>query len=1064
MKLFKNKILLAFVTFCVAGQCVLPLAEAHTTASPMLADFLCEKGVYYYQQGQYPKALQEFKKALLANPESSLAREYMGRIEKGKSKDKKDSSGFSAQRTSSAPVGSPAVVKPGSKNFEYDEALKQFETQQVLQPTRSTRAKDVPQLISEGSVAKCAISCHSERSPKGEGKNLDGDEILRSAVGLPQNDKRIISQQSHDVQKKVLSGKQQCSFEPKRSTDTSGQQVVVFKEGILLENQVDSRKPSSVSGEMQKGGQGQSGAPSPFVSAAKETVIDLQGQGGKAGDSFDIQACVGARFLIKGADISRFVVTEPKFLKVSRKSGSEFLAEALDHGVSHIHIWDKSGRKTLKFNIEPRQHDIELKETQREEMKKEDTYVPQSFKMNYSIEGSSFMTGRGFGDLHRTSYSWSYRWGLRGETPFGSFDSAIQGSRTFQKTYKISNLRLALTDAHYQQFKNITIRCFDFTPTFASLGFPTSDLRGIMVKAPMFDKRLDYMAFWGALPQGGFTSLSTNSGLSPTKKAWLEGVGINYKVSKAANLKTFYAHSYGPERSEPVLTSDAAGATLNYNIGKVRMGSSVISDMRYLSYRANCNLSLSKFFAGLSMMDTNKNFRSLLGGNPASGSTSGTLTLSFQPMPSILISNTFSGYRDKVFGNLERPNRPNYNSVTEVTWSMDRHTDFQLSYIMDDQMGSNAPSVYETKNVTFRKKFFFFKKFNSFITYSNNKNKNYSSSAQDYNNNRVLLGLNCQLIENLYFYYNKELNFLYNKFSQERAFPTAQETGLQYNRQIFDWPLYANLRLFYRDEQDTESVLSYLSGQDRFETDGEIIFKPNKDSELFMRCRVANIWAEKEGVDKHFDLSLNWGLRFLWDTGLRWETVGNFDGYVFYDLNGDGVMQPGEKGVAGVVIIGPAKKQAKTNEKGYYKLLHIKGQTVYLELDVKTLPQKYNPTTSVMPKCDIIYGKTGRVNFGIATRSGAEGIVFEDRNKNGRYDAGEQLVQGIIVILDNKEKVVSNLMGAYRFRNLSPGAHTISIDLKSIPVEFVPKVPISKKISLEEGTTFSYPIPLEKTK
>lgn len=1009
MKFFKNKIILGFATFFISFQFILPWAEAHTAASPMVADFLCEKGVYYYQQGQYPKALQEFKKALLANPESSLAREYVRMIEEEKTL---NAGKVSVSQTSSVSAVASVAASPSSTIYKYDEALNQLEMQKTSQPVYVPQTKDVSEMIS-------------------------------------------------GLQKEVVSSKDQSQEASKQRLSAGTEKVFIVREDAVAKGAARTQQlPFSTATETSS-----SQIISPVLEKpGTETVIDLQEKGAASEESIDISTHEGVRFIIKGNEISRFVVTNQKLLNVSRKNSGELLVNTFGQGVSHIHVWDKTGRKSIKFSIEPRQYDMEVKEAQYLEARKEDHYVPQSFKMNYSIEGSSFMTGRGFGDLHRTSYSWSYRWGLRGETPFGYFDSAIQGSRTFQKTYRISNLRVALTDAHYQQFKNITIKGFDFTPTFASFGFPTSDLRGIMVKAPMFDKKLDYMAFWGALPQGGFTSLSTNSGFSPTKKAWLEGIGVNYKMTKNANLKTFYAHSYGPERSQPVLTSDTAGATLTYKLGRVRMASSVVSDMRYLSYRANCQLSLSKFYAGLSMLDTNKNFRSLFGGNPASGSTSGTLTLSYQPLPSFLISNTFSGYRDKVFGNPDRPTRPNYNSVTQLNWTLDRHTDLQLTYIMDDQMGSNAPSVYETKNVTFRKKFYFFRKFNSYITYSNSKNKNYSSPAQDYNNNRIFLGLNCQLIENLYFYYNKEFNFLYNKFSQERARPTAQEAGLQYNKQVFDWPLYANLRLFYRDEQETESVLSYLSGQDRFETDGELIYKPNNDSELFLRCRVTNVWAEKAGVDKHFDLSLNWGLRLLWDTGLRWETVGNFDGYVFYDLNGDGIMQPGEKGAAGVVILGPDKKTSKTNDRGYYKLFHIKGQTAYLELDVTTLPEKYHPTTPTTPKCDIVYGKTGRVNFGIATRSGLEGLIFDDQNKNGRYDAGEPLVQGVIISLDNKEKIVSNLMGAYRFRNLTPGEHVIVIDLKSIPIEFVPKVPISKKINLEEGTTFSYPIPLEKTK
>ena len=53
--------------------------------------------------------------------------------------------------------------------------------------------------------ASCVIdSRHSERSPEGEAKNLDGREILQSAAGLLQNDGKNISQLSHQKKGDVM--------------------------------------------------------------------------------------------------------------------------------------------------------------------------------------------------------------------------------------------------------------------------------------------------------------------------------------------------------------------------------------------------------------------------------------------------------------------------------------------------------------------------------------------------------------------------------------------------------------------------------------------------------------------------------------------------------------------------------------------------------------------------------------------------------------------------------------------------------------------------------------------
>jgi hypothetical protein len=77
------------------------------------------------------------------------------------------------------------------------------------------------------------------------------------------------------------------------------------------------------------------------------------------------------------------------------------------------------------------------------------------------------------------------------------------------------------------------------------------------------------------------------------------------------------------------------------------------------------------------------------------------------------------------------------------------------------------------------------------------------------------------------------------------------------------------------------------------------------------------------------------------------------------------------------------------------------------------------------------------------------------------YDAGEETLKGIVLLLDGKTKTVTNLGGTYMFRKFSPGEHTIAIDLKSVPVKYIPRVPVRKTAHVREGTTFIFNVPLE---
>lgn len=788
-----------------------------------------------------------------------------------------------------------------------------------------------------------------------------------------------------------------------------------------------------------------------------ETIVDISvAQDGEG--SFEIQTNVGERLVLKGKNISRFLVIQPNVLKASKQGMDALSVEPLEAGNTYMHLWDEGERKTIKFQIGPRKFEEELFRAY--EAKIAEANLPEPFKVSYSIEGDSFMTGRGIGDLQRKSHILTYSSSVIGETPYGRFDTSVQASRTQLREYHVSNFRMGLTGAHYDEFKDINMRFFDFTPAIQSFGFPTSDLRGAMVEAPMFDKRLNYTAFWGAIPTGNFTQLPATSGLDRTKEAWLEGLAVNYKPWDFANYKTFFVRSYGPERTSPVRTNEAQGFGMSYDFGRFNFGSEMVQDPHNISYTANSSLTFSKVRVGLSMTENNKDFASVLGGEPSSGSTSGTLTTTYRPTQDVTISNAFSGTRDKVFGNPDRPARPNYNSTTRVNWTADPHTEYELGYTMDDQIGSNSPSVTETKEAVIRKRVFLFRRLGTFLSYQNRKMKNYSSPAQDFNNNRLLGGLSFRVLGDLYAYYHREFNYLRNNFTNETAFPMAQEFGLNIYRQIGQSPFYTNSRLFYRDEEQTESVLSFLSGEDRLEAESELTFKPNPDTEAFFKVRLANIWAEKDGVNKHMDFDFSWGLRLIWDTGLRWHSVGGFYGYCFYDINGDGVKQGNEHGVKAVEIMGPQGQKATTDGRGYYKIAGLKGKTAFLELDVKTVPKGYNSTTPARRELNIVHGRNKRVDFGIATRTEVSGLIFYDKNNNGLYDSGDEPAKGVVVVLDDTSKAASSIMGEYMIRKIPAGDHTIKLDLKTIPVEFIPKVPISKTIRVIEGTTFVYNIPL----
>jgi len=818
-----RKIVPTLLIVLISLQLILPLDVAQAAVSPQIADFLCARGIFYYDNGRYTQALQEFKKALLANSESVIAREYLHLIENETQKIYTEAPDGKNKVSHNASLG---VVE--SELDMLDKQGSQKKTRDIGTAQSNIEVKDLEEEIIKG----------IRKPPPGREKTKIAEQIIVPA--------------------------------PEPALDIDDQQL--YKNGIL-----------------------------------------------------EISAQMESPMIVKGKNISRFFSDQPVYLTIERKGPGELQFSPMQIGETFVYVWDDLGRKTIKLKVGPsRKFEEQFRQASLQGVESDQ---PAPFKLSYSADSGHFYSGRGIGDQERQGISYTYSSSLIGETPFGNFDSAVHANRTLSGQYTVTNLRMGITEGHYDNFKDIRLRWFDITPAFGAFGFPTADLRGVLLEAPMFDKRLSYSAFKGALLEGFFSTVSNASGLSKTRKAWLEGLGVNYRLTDELGLRGFYVQSSGPDRAVPILTNKVSGLGTFYHHRWFDIGTEMASDyLGNISYTGRTGFNFSRLRMGLSMTESNKNFASVFGGQPATGSTSGTLTADYLISDNIRFSNTLSGYRDKVFGNPDRPTRPNYDSDSRIYWNTDPHTTMEFGYRMRDQMGTISPSVTEIKDLTYRKQIFFFRRLSTFLTYQNTKSKYFSSSAQNFNNNSIMAGFSCRLIDDLYGSYTRQLNYLHNKFSGERSTPLFQEIALNYYRQIFDSPYYLRCRLVYHDEENTESVLSFLSGEDRLEGEGELTFRPNPDTECYLKARVADIWAEREGIAKRMDLEVNLGVRFVWDTGFRWQTVGSVYGYVFYDLNADGIKQPGENGVANVEIQVLGQSSVKTSNSGYYKLDRVVGK------------------------------------------------------------------------------------------------------------------------------------------
>lgn len=96
------------------------------------------------------------------------------------------------------------------------------------------------------------------------------------------------------------------------------------------------------------------------------------------------------------------------------------------------------------------------------------------------------------------------------------------------------------------------------------------------------------------------------------------------------------------------------------------------------------------------------------------------------------------------------------------------------------------------------------------------------------------------------------------------------------------------------------------------------------------------------------------------------------------------------------------------------------------------------------------------------TAGGIRGVVFLDRNMNGRVDRGERRVPGVILLL-NGEQQVSDENGAFDFPAVAPGTYLLDLNPASLPAGLATLLPLPAEIRIEAGGEATVPVALAES-
>ncbi len=764
----------------------------------------------------------------------------------------------------------------------------------------------------------------------------------------------------------------------------------------------------------------------------------------------------GKSIVLYGKNIQRFLIAQPDILNIEQKGIDELLITGKNIGYTYVYIWDDNGRWTTEFlGIFPTPEGPTLEEQMRMEEERAGT-----FKLRYGLGWNSFEQGRSWNSLRRQNYSWNHNLALTGSTPYGNLDSNII-VRTLSQTTDLTYYTLGLTNGKLGNFKDFSIRGFDYSPDITNLVFPGSALRGIMLNSPAFDRTIDYTVFWGREGGGRYGNLSP--GLATIKDSFLEGVDLNFRLPENSKLGFTFVQGSGSDRpldvNRQMYDADAA-----WNLGGMNMKYDLGYNGDTFAHLFSGNHKEPNLNFNYELRDIDKNFRSITGESWRRGELGGLFNLDFIPEANWNISNRLDVYRDRLFPSLENAKRWNEDYDLNVRFTPDPSLYYRLNYTLENELGKLSERRYQDSGIGLNKTFELIRKINTSLDYHHSESQNPTSSTLDYINDKVTMGLRFNVIGGLYYFFNNEWNRFRENSTGNLSQPTALETGIDYNSQIFKTPFYQNLRFIYRNEEHASSALSFLSGEDYMEWYYEIAYRPAPDKEAYCSTRIRDVWNNNSSDNKRLEADFNVGMRFLWDSGVRWESVGNIEGHVFKDLNSNGLKEENEAPVEGVKVwLGKNKFQA-TDMFGYYKFKGVRAAKAHVTIDASTLPSGFVLTVPSSQEVVIMQGSTSMADFGIIAPSQISGLIFEDKNGNGEFDNGDAGVRGVVVSLEDNRKATTDSSGRYSFTNASTGKHTISLDLNSVPLHYLPQVAITKEATLFEGVTYVYNIPLKRVK
>jgi hypothetical protein len=160
---------------------------------------------------------------------------------------------------------------------------------------------------------------------------------------------------------------------------------------------------------------------------------------------------------------------------------------------------------------------------------------------------------------------------------------------------------------------------------------------------------------------------------------------------------------------------------------------------------------------------------------------------------------------------------------------------------------------------------------------------------------------------------------------------------------------------------------------------------------------------------------------------------GSIVGLVFADWNRNGLPDPGEDALAGIPVRLGTSSNVTTARDGQFSFLNVPTGEQQVGLDLNAVPVDYDAPDASDVTISVARGETRRVALALVPLGTISGRVVEDANRNGRVDADDPVVDGVVITLDAGTRSELVRSGRFVFSAVAAGDHKLELLKDSLP-------------------------------